>query len=122
MAENLGEARLRLTANASDLNSKVKNAQAGLRTAGVAMTATGAAVLAPLAAGTKVFAEYEQSMAKVKAVSGATEAEFAALDAVAREMGKTTVFTARESAEALSFYGDGWLECGGFDKCTPACS
>ena len=110
MAENLGEARLRLTANAKDLNSKVKKAQAGLKTAGIAMTAAGAAILAPLAAGVKIFAEYEQNMAKVRAVSGATEAEFAALDAVAREMGRTTVFTARESAEALSFMAMAGME------------
>ena len=70
MAENLGEARLRLTANAKDLNSKVKKAQAGLKTAGFAMTAAGAAILAPLAAGVKIFAEYEQNMAKVQGCLG----------------------------------------------------
>ena len=58
---------------------------------------------APLVGSVKVFAEYEQSMAKVQAVSGATESEFKALDAIAKKMGRTTVFTARESAEALTF-------------------
>lgn len=60
------------------------------------------AITAPLAAmGTtsaKVFVGFEHSMAKVKAVSGATSKEFAALEANAKRLGKTTVFTAQEVA------------------------
>ena len=74
------------------------------------MAAVGVAIAAPIIASTKIFAEYEQSMAKVQAVSGATEAEFKALDAIARKMGRTTVFTARESAEALTFMSMAGME------------
>ena len=103
MAENLGEARLRLTADSTKLDSKLQSASKQAKQLGIAFTAVGAAITAPLAAGVKVYAEYEQSMATVKAASQATEEEFAALDKIAREMGRTTVFTARESAQALTF-------------------
>ena len=110
MAENLGEARLRLTADSKKLDSTLKRVQAQTRKVGFAMAAVGTAIAVPLAAAVKIFAEYEQSMAQVRAVSGATAEEFAALDAIAREMGRTTVFTARESAQALSFMAMAGLE------------
>jgi len=110
MPEFLGEARLRLTADATRLEKALKRAQQKLRTAGLAMAATGAALVAPVAIGVKTFASYEQQMAKVLAVSNATEGEFAALDAIARQMGRTTVFTANQSAEALAFMSMAGLE------------
>ena len=42
------------------------------------------------------FSEFEFVMAKVNAISGATEAEFAALTASAEELGRTTFFTAEQ--------------------------
>ena len=103
MPENLGEARLRLTADSKQLDRTLLKASADLKRVGLGMTAIGVAVAAPLVGSVKVFTEYEQSMAKVQAVSGATVTEFAALDTVAKKMGRTTVFTAREAAEALTF-------------------
>lgn len=47
----------------------------------------------------KVFANFEQSMAKVKAVSGATGAEFKKLEKLALDLGASTRFTASEVAE-----------------------
>ncbi len=81
-----------------------------MRRLGIGMLAVGVAIAAPLASGVKVFAEYEQNMATVKAVSGATAEEFAALDEVAKRMGRTTVFTARQSAEALTFMSMAGME------------
>ena len=48
---------------------------------------------------TKVFADFEQSMLKVKAISGATEKEFQSLTKIAKELGSTTMFTASQVAE-----------------------
>ena len=110
MPENLGQATLRLTADSSGLRRGLADAQQKLRQASFALTAAGAALTAPLAAGVKVFGEYEQAMAKVRAVSGATGEEFEALDNIAREMGRTTVFTAREAASALSFMSMAGME------------
>lgn len=47
----------------------------------------------------KTFTEFEFSMAKVKAISGATNEEFMKLTESAKELGRTTFFTAKEVAE-----------------------
>lgn len=53
--------------------------------------------------------EFEQSMANVKAITGATGDEFKQLTDLARHMGATTQMTASESAEAISKLGmAGW--------------
>lgn len=57
----------------------------------------------------KSYMDFEQEMSKVGALSGATGAEFDALTAKAQQMGATTMFTAKQSAEALSYMGmAGW--------------
>ena len=48
-----------------------------------------------------VFTEFEFVMAKVNAVSGATEKEFAALTKTAEELGRTTFFTATQVGELM---------------------
>ena len=57
---------------------------------------------APLAAigasAFKVAADFESSMSKVKAVSGATGSEFKQLEQLAKDLGKSTVFTASDVA------------------------
>lgn len=58
----------------------------------------------------KVFADFEQAMANTQSVIGATENELNRLTGFAREMGKTTIFTATQSAEAMYF-----LASAGFD-------
>ncbi|MGL5714177.1 MAG: phage tail tape measure protein [Paraclostridium sp.] len=47
--------------------------------------------------------DFETSMNKVSALSGATGNELASLEAKAREMGKTTQFSAKDSADALGY-------------------
>ncbi|AUU51659.1 phage tail tape measure protein [Staphylococcus aureus] len=70
-------------------------------------------VTAPVVAGFAVAAkkgiEFDDSMRKVKATSGATGEEFEALKKKAREMGATTKFSASDSAEALNYMAlAGW--------------
>ena len=48
-----------------------------------------------------VFSEFEFVMAKVNAVSGATESEFKDLTATAEELGRTTFFTASQVGELM---------------------
>lgn len=48
-------------------------------------------------------ASFEQAMLGVKAVSGATGEEFAALEKQARELGATSMFSAQQAAEAQRF-------------------
>lgn len=54
-------------------------------------------------------ADFEYSMSEVGAISGATGDDLAALENKAKEMGKTTKFSASESAEALKYMAmAGW--------------
>lgn len=70
-------------------------------------------VTAPLvgfaAMATKVGIDFDDSMAKVQAVSGATGDELLELREKAKEMGATTKFSASESADALNYMAlAGW--------------
>ena len=57
----------------------------------------------------KTTADFDASMSKVAAVSGAAGGEFDALRDKAREMGATTKFTASEAAEAMNYMAmAGW--------------
>ena len=47
----------------------------------------------------KTFADFEQEMAKVKAISGATSSEFALLEQNAKKLGASTKYTASQFAE-----------------------
>lgn len=62
----------------------------------------GASALA-MAAPLRVGLEFEASMSKVRAVSGATGADFENLKAQARELGATTVWSAKEAADSMTF-------------------
>lgn len=55
------------------------------------------------------FANFEATMSKVKAISGATAEDMKILTAKAKEMGATTKFTATEAGEAFSYMAmAGW--------------
>jgi len=90
-----------------------KDFEKGMGNLGKQMTAAGKQlslkVTAPLTAlaglSIKTAATYSKSMAKVKAVTGATAGEFEQLNALAQQLGKTTQFTASEVASAMSFMG-----------------
>ncbi len=70
---------------------------------GVALAAMGGIIVALGAISLRTFGQFEQSMARVGAVTQASEQELATLTETAKEMGRTTVFSARQSASALSF-------------------
>lgn len=80
--------------------------QAGKRLRQVGGTMT-MAITAPIAgmgaAAIKTGMNFETSMSKVQALSGATAEEMAKLSAQAREMGATTAFSAIEAADAQAF-------------------
>ena len=72
--------------------------------------AAGQALLTFAANSVTVAASFEQAMAKVGAISGATETEIATLTSTARDLGATTSFSASEAAEGMQF-----LAMAGFD-------
>ena len=73
--------------------------------AGVAGAAIGAASLAAI----KVGMDFEQEMSTVRAISGATGEEMDMLHDRARELGRTSVFSATEVGQAMEYMGmAGW--------------
>lgn len=58
----------------------------------------------------KTAANFEASMSRVSAITGATTEQFEALEKQAMELGATTVFSASQAAEGMSF-----LAMAGFD-------
>lgn len=111
---------VRLTANISDYSAKMQQASAQtdkLATTIVkpanrakqletAATKTGMAVgamsLAFGVSGVKMFADFDQAMSEVKANTGATGDELDALKNAALDAGKSTVYNATESANAIN--------------------
>lgn len=66
-------------------------------------------VLGLAAASLKVGADFESSMSEVQAISGATGSQLKQMSDKAREMGKTTKFSAKESAQAMKYMAmAGW--------------
>ena len=102
----LSSLNIRLILNDKEFQSGLKRAQKRLKKfsrqmdrAGQNMTRNFTAPIAALGVvSVKVFADFEQQMANVKAVSGATNKEFGELEETAKRLGRTTKFTASQVA------------------------
>lgn len=102
----LGDLIVRLGMNTRDFDKKIGAAMGRFRSFGRNMKRVGknltASVTAPLGiigvTSVKTAADFEQAMAKVKAVSGATGGAFKALEKQAKDLGSSTVFTAQQVA------------------------
>lgn len=107
-----GRAFVELMLDQTKLERGLKAAQAKLRNFGNSMTSVGKNLVtvatlaaAPLAYSTKTFADFDDEMRMVKAVTGATEQQFKSLTAVAEKLGRTTSFTAKQVAEGMTALG-----------------
>jgi TP901 family phage tail tape measure protein len=106
---NNAEVLIKFKADDKEAQKTTKNVQKSLE--GVSKsTAKYSAVASGVIAGiSAVSMEFEKSMANVQAISGATAEDMKLLEEKAREMGKETVFSASESADALSYMAlAGW--------------
>lgn len=66
-------------------------------------------VISPLTGAIETAANFEQAMAKVKAITRSSDVEMQNLTATARAMGEKTQFSASQAAEAMSYLGmAGW--------------
>ena len=66
--------------------------------------AVGAAALGTgLTRAVRTAADFQSGMLKVKAISGANEEQFKSLTAKAKELGRTTQFSARQASDAMGF-------------------
>jgi len=81
----------------------------GIKASTVALGALAVAGVAAVGAGLKAAfdqaREFEQAMANVSAITGATGKEFDALSELARDMGATTAHSATAAAEGIQFLG-----------------
>ena len=93
-----------------ETGQKIQNAGKMMTSVGSTLTKSVTAPIAALgAASIKTTADFDESMSKVQALSGATGKDFDALRDKARQMGATTKYSAGESAEALSYMAlAGW--------------
>lgn len=103
----IGFLNFKFSADLTAFERAMKKAQKNLKRFGKNIERTGKTLTTNLtlpiaglgAVAIKTFATFEQGMLKVKAISGATNTEFIALTASAKELGSTTMFTASQVAE-----------------------
>lgn len=108
---------VKIGADTSAFNREMKNLtrdisgfSKGINDVGSSLTKKVTAPLMAIAgASIKVGMDFEQSMSKVKAISGATGEEMAELTKLANDMGKQTKFSSKDAADALIYMGmAGW--------------
>lgn len=90
-----------VTLKATDLVTAPFKKVLGLITSPVAQMAAFAGISIGVADTINTFKDFEQGMANVKAISGATGAEFEELTATAKKLGESTMFSAAQAAEAM---------------------
>ncbi len=107
-----GRAYVELTTNDSKLQKGLQNAQAQLRAFADTVSGIGrelltasAALGTPLALSLRTFANFDDEMRMVKAVTGATGQEFDALTEKAKKLGRETSFTAKQVSEGMTSLG-----------------
>lgn len=92
-----------------DAGGKLQNLGSTLTGAGQKMLPVTGAIAGIGAAAVKTGADFDSSMSKVKALSGANEEQFAQLRQAALDAGETTAFSASEAADALGYMAlAGW--------------
>jgi TP901 family phage tail tape measure protein len=91
----------------NQIENKAQALSGKLNNIGGTAIGVGAAIATPIAAGfgavLKVAGDFEAQMNQVKAVSGATGAEFEKLRNQAKELGSSTEFSAKQAAQAQGF-------------------
>ena len=107
-----GAAYIELYANDNRLVRGLNRAQKRLKAfgssvqrIGARLTGIGTGLAAGFAISTRVFAGFDDRMRQVRAVTGATEAQFHSLREEAKRLGRTTSFTAGQVAEAMTELG-----------------
>lgn len=99
------ESLSRAMRNKQAAEGKFSNAKSGFTSA----LATATMMAAPIALSAATAANFEAMMSKVKAITGSTGEDFEKLTAKARELGRSTKYSATQSAEAMTFLGmAGW--------------
>jgi TP901 family phage tail tape measure protein len=107
VAIEIGADARRFFATLNALQARLRNVGASLTGMGARMAGLGAAVSAPFGLAIRQTAAFQDTMAAVGAVSGATGSEFDALKKKAMDLGASTSFTAQEVAEGMQALSQG---------------
>jgi len=106
-----------IKADTTNLMSGLKTASSGMNnfaskigSIGKTMTVAGAAITAGFAMAIKTASGFEQSMANTASVAGATSEELQRMSDAAREMGKQSIYSASQAADAMYYLGSAGLE------------
>lgn len=91
-----------LSAGLRAAQEKVKAFGASMQAIGKGLLGAGAAMAAPLGLSVNTFASFEKTMARVKGLTQANEAEFAALSREAKRLGEETEYSATEAAQMMA--------------------
>lgn len=102
----------------SEASKQLRQFAADVGAMGQALVTASAAMLIPVALSTKRFAEFDDKMREVKAVSQSTGAEFAKLTAQAKHLGASTSFTAVQVAGLMAELGRAGFSAAQIDKMT----
>ena len=104
-----GMAYIKLTAQDAELNKALQGAQTKLKAfaktvedVGAKLAVFGTLASAPFVAATKIFADFDDQMRMVGAVTGATGADFDMLTEKAKKLGRETSFTAAPLSPSAS--------------------
>ncbi|GAF22725.1 phage tail length tape-measure protein [Bacillus sp. JCM 19047] len=92
------------------MSAKAQEASASISTIQKISGAAFAGVTATIGTSVAMAANFEQGMARVRGITGATDEEFAALEDTARSLGRSTRFTTQQAAEGMQY-----LAMAGFD-------
>ena len=98
--DKTGKAFNQVNRRATSLGSSLK-----LIAGGITAAFAGRLLFRGLSELVKTFAEFDAAMDRVKALTGAVGLQFGLLEKQALRLGRTTQFTARQSAEAMQFFG-----------------
>ncbi len=90
--------------------TQVKSLNVQLQKSALGLSIMGAAIAAPLTIGISKAAKLEKELSRVEAVSGATAAQMDLIKKSTLEMGRTTVFTATQAAQAMVFLSQAGLK------------
>lgn len=96
--------RDKLVAGLKKAAARMKAFGESVRKVGQNLVRIGVTAATPLAAASVVFANFEQRMARVQALTGASREQFERLSAQAKRLGEQTVFSASQAAEAMAFF------------------
>jgi TP901 family phage tail tape measure protein len=89
----------------ADAKRKLQDFGASARMLGRQIFTVGAGMAAPMAASTAIFMSFDDAMRQVRAITQATDAEFAKLTDRAKYLGATTSFAASEVASLMTELG-----------------